>query len=120
MKTIKEQGYTISICTDFNEWVKEFYEIAEGCIVMPYDQDDKECMGFAEITEKEIWVFLPKDYSLKDLKETVAHEIGHIIEMEHPTNPPEDAADELHELKADHYMNFFMLVDKIVERIIDK
>jgi DNA replication initiation complex subunit (GINS family) len=60
-------------------------------------------------------VFVPKEYDLKDLKETISHEIGHIVEMEYPTNPEQiEANDELHEIKADHYMNFYLLVDKIV------
>ncbi len=79
-----------------------------------------ECMGFAVIDDKEIAVFIPKECNLIDLKGVVSHEIGHIIELEYPKNFEQtetDENDELHELKADHYMEFYLLVDKIVDEI---
>mgnify|MGYP003405101418 CR=1 FL=1 len=119
MKTLKEKDYTINICTDIIEWAKEFYDMPEDAELGNEEEVSSECMGFASIDEKILWVFVPKKYDLKELKETIAHEIGHIIEMEYPTNPEQiESNDELHELKADHYMNFYLLVDKIVDDII--
>lgn len=118
MKQFKEQDYTINICIDIIEWAKEFYGMPEGSVLENEQEVSSECMGFANIDEKEIWIFVPKIFNLNDLKETVAHEIGHIIEMEYPTNPDQtDKNFDLHELKADHYMNFYLLVDKIVSQV---
>ncbi len=115
MKTLKEQDYTISIYTDIIEWAKEFYGMPDGAELANKDEATSECMGFAQLDEKLVWVFVPKEYDIKDLKETIAHEIGHIIETKYTTNPEQiEANDELHEMKADHYMNFYLLVDKIV------
>ncbi len=119
MKILKEKDYTVNICTDIIEWAKEFYDMPEDAELGNEEEVSSECMGFASIDEKILWVFVPKKYNLKELKETIAHEIGHIIEMEYPTNPEQiESNDELHELKADHYMNFYLLVDKIVDDII--
>lgn len=115
MITLKEQEYTINICTDIIEWAQEFYNMPDGALLVNEDEVSSECMGFANIDDKIVWVFVPRGYKLKDLKETIAHEIGHIIEMEYPTNPEQiEANDELQERKANHYMNFFLLVDRIV------
>lgn len=86
MKILKEQDYTINICTDIVEWAKEFYGMPEGATIANEEEVVNECMGFAQIEDKEIWVFVPKEYNLKDLKETIAHEIGHIIELQYPKN----------------------------------
>ena len=119
MKTLKEQDYTINICTDIIEWAKEFYGIPDGAELANEDEVSSECMGFAQLDEKLVWVFVPNEYDIKDLKETIAHEIGHIVEMEYPTNPEQiEANDELNEMKADHYMNFYLLVDKIVTDVV--
>ena len=119
MKILKEQEYTINICTDIIEWAKEFYDIPDGAELANEEEVSSECMGFAQLDEKLVWVFVPKEYELKDLKETIAHEIGHIVEMQYPTNPEQiEANDELHEMKADHYMNFYLLVDKIVTYVV--
>ncbi len=119
MKTIKEQDYTINICTDIIEWAKEFYDMPDGAELVNEKEVSSECMGFAQLDEKLVWVFVPKEYCLNDLKETIAHEIGHIVEMEYPKNPEQiEANDERHEMKADHYMNFYLLVDKAVANVV--
>lgn len=120
MKTLKEQDYTINICTDIIEWAKEFYDMPDGAELVNEDEVSSECMGFAQLDEKLVWVFVPKGYDLKDLKETIAHEIGHIVEMEYRTNPEQiESNDELHEMKANHYMDFYLLVDKIVADVVN-
>jgi hypothetical protein len=116
MKVLKEQDYTINVCTDIIEWAKEFYDMPDGAILANEDEVNTECMGFAQIEDKEVWIFVPKEYNLKDLKETVAHEIGHIIDGGFKKNPASRMM-KLHEVKADHYMNFYLLVDKIVNDI---
>ena len=91
----------------------------DGAELANEEEVSSECMGFAQLDEKLVWVFVPKEYDIEDLKETIAHEIGHIVEMEYPTNPEQiETNDELHEMKADHYMNFYLLVDKIVTDIV--
>ncbi len=76
-------------------------------------------MGFAQIEYKEIWVFVPKIYELNDLKGVISHEIGHIIEMKYSTTPENiEGNEELHELKADFYMDFYLLVDKVVTNVM--
>jgi hypothetical protein len=120
MKTLKEQDYIINICTDIIEWAKEFYNMPDGAELTNEDEVSSECMGFADSVGKIVWVFVPVGYKLRDLKEIIAHEIGHIIEMQYPTNPePIEANDELQEMKANHYMNFFLLVDYIVADVVD-
>lgn len=118
MLIFKEQDYTVNICTDILEWAKEFYEMPEGAILANEEEVSDECMGFACVGEdKEIWIFVPKHYDIKDLKGTIAHEIGHIIELKYPTNPETtEGNDELHELKAKHYEEFYLLVDTIVNK----
>lgn len=119
MKTLKEQDYTIEIYTDIMEWLKEFYEFPDNAELLNEDKASNECMGFAQLNEKIISIFVPQKYSLTDLKETIAHEIGHIIEIKYPNNPEQiEVNDIIHEMKADHYMNFYMLVDKIVSDVI--
>lgn len=119
MKTLKDQDYTINICRNIVEWAKEFYGMSEDEELANEDELSSECMGFASIDEKIIWIFVPDNYSIKDLKETIAHEIGHIIEAGYQTNPEQvDENDELHEAKAEHYMNFYILVDKIVNDVM--
>jgi hypothetical protein len=120
MITLKEEDYTINICIDIIEWAKKFYDMPDDAILENKSEVDNECMGFACIEDKEVWIFIPKEYKLKELKETIAHEIGHIIELKYPTNPPTltDKNEYLHELKADHYMSFYSLVDKIVTDVV--
>ena len=117
MKILKEQDYTINICTDIIEWAKEFYNMPDGAELVNEDEVSSECMGFAQIDEKLVWIFVPKEYDLRDLKETIAHEIGHVIDGGFKKNPAPRMRN-LHENKANHYMNFYLLVDKIVTDII--
>ncbi len=101
MKTLKEPDYTINICSDVIEWAKEFYNMPDCAILGNEEEVSNECMGFANIDKKEIWIFVPKFYSLK-----------------YATNFKQiEANDEFHESKADYYMNFYLLVDKIFNDI---
>lgn len=117
MKSFIEQNIIINVCTDIEEWAKEFYGMQDGEEIANIEEVTSECMGFAAIEgEKEIWVFIPKDCDENNLKETIAHEIGHITDSNFPTHP--SVGDyEQNEAKADHYMNFFMLVDKIFTKV---
>lgn len=119
METFKKQDYTIHICKDIIEWAKEFYDMPDDSELEDADELSKQCMGFAQIDEKTIWIFVPEKCLLHDLRATVAHEIGHIIEMEYPTNfEQSEENDDLHEMKADHYMNFYLLVSEIIDHIL--
>lgn len=115
MYQIKVDDIKINIYRDIIEWAKEFYGMPENAVLQNQEEVDNECMGFANINDKEISVFVPIKYNLIDVKETIAHEVGHIIELKYPTNFEQtEDNDELHELKANHYMDFYLLVDKIV------
>ena len=70
MTILKEQGYTINICTNIIEWAKEFYDMPDGAELVNKDEVSSGCMGFAQIDEKLVWVFIPESYLLSDLKET--------------------------------------------------
>ena len=78
-------------------------------------QVTSECMGFAQPDGKKIWIFLPERYSYIDLGAVVAHEIGHIVEFKFSGKK---LTDEQHEAKADHYMDYFLLVNKIIHKIV--
>lgn len=117
MEKKKIKGYTINICTDIVEWAKEFYDMPDGAILANEDEVSSECMGFSQLDDKLVWIFVPKEYDLKDLKETIAHEIGHIIEGGFKHNPAPRMRN-LHEKKANHYMNFYLLTDEIIELTI--
>jgi len=121
MKTLKQEDYTINVCTDIIEWAKEFYGMPDDSKLANEDEVSGECMGFSQIDTKTIWIFVPKEYDLKDLKETIAHEIGHITEIPYPINPEQtDINDDIHEMKADYYMNFYIFVDKIVSDVLSE
>lgn len=115
MKKIKERGYIIYICTDIIEWAQEFYGMPENSKLVNKEEVSKECMGFAAIETKEIWIFVPKKYKLQDLKETIAHEFGHLMAFEYSENQEDD---EFQELKANHYSDFFLLTDNIIEKVV--
>lgn len=119
MVEIIEQEYKINICTDIIEWAKKFYDMPDGAELVNKEEVSSECMGFALIDEKKVWIFVPKDYQLQELKATISHEIGHIIEMKHAINPEQIEDNlELHEIKANYYMNFYLIVDSIVSKVL--
>lgn len=113
-----EQGYAVFVYTDIREWLQEFYEVTPEQL-QPDELLDasKSYMGFAEPDSKTIWVFIPEKRKLSDLKELVAHEIGHVVEVNYNNTPTLAEGHCIEEAKADFFMNFFMLVDKIVSRI---
>ena len=118
MQTYKEQDITIDVYIDINEFGKEFYGMPDNAIAD--EEMEKEMWGFACIDTKTISIFLPSDYNKIELAETVAHELGHIVELPYPTNPEQiNGNDELHELKANHYQDFYKTVTAIME-IIDR
>jgi hypothetical protein len=118
---IKEQDYTIKIYTNILDWARDFYGMPDGAILANEDEVSHECQGFAEIDTKSISIFVPKDFNIRELKETLAHEVGHIIELQWPANPEQiEENDELHEIKANYYADYYMLVDSIIEKILAK
>ena len=42
----------------------------DGAELVNKDEVSSGCMGFAQIDEKLVWVFIPESYLLSDLKET--------------------------------------------------
>lgn len=117
MKQFKEQDYTVNICTDIMEWGKEFYGMPDGAELENRSELESECMGFSQIDDKEIWVFVPKYFNEDELAETLAHEIGHIIVPEFITNPDQiEGNDELHEQKAEYYENYYVTVRRMLNK----
>lgn len=120
MKQFKVQDITVNVCRDIIEWAKEFYEMPEGAELANKDEVSSKCMGFAQIDDKEIWLFIPADFNNKQVMEVVAHEIGHLMDFPLATPEQIDENDELHEKKADHYMNYFSLVMEAYTKIFCK
>ena len=117
MKQFKEQEYIVNICTDIMEWGKEFYGMPDGAELENRSELESECMGFSQIDDKEIWVFVPKDFNEDELAETLAHEVGHIIVPQFITNPEQiEENDQLHEQKAEYYENYYMTVRRMLNK----
>jgi hypothetical protein len=117
LKAFKEKEYKINLCPDLTEWAIEFFSMPKGAIIDNFKELEVEYMGFSQIDDKEIWLFVPRDHDKARLAETIAHEVGHIIELEHPKNPDQiEENDYLHELKAEHYEDFFKTVCAISEK----
>lgn len=115
METFKEQDYTVNICTDIMEWGREFYDLddlPEDAVLANREELESQCMGFANIEDKEIWVFVSNDFDEEELGETIAHEIGHIIE----TGFTEDGDPEE---KAEFYESFYSTVRKVLKKSIE-
>lgn len=109
MKTYNEQHITINICTDIEEWAKEFYNMPENAVIDNIEEVTSECMGFADVENNIIWIYIPDRHDLKDIKKTIAHEVGHL----HKSNIKGGE-----ESKAQYYEDFYMLVDNIKNKVI--
>jgi hypothetical protein len=117
MKQFIEQDYTVNICTDIIEWAKEFYGMPDNAELDDLSELESECMGFSQIDDKEIWVFVPKVASEEEIAETLAHEVGHIIVPEWTYIPEQiDGTEEQHEEKAEFYENYYMTVRRILAK----
>lgn len=110
MINFKENNIIVNVCTDIEEWARLFYDMPQDATIDNLEEVTSECMGFADIENNTIWIYIPTNYELKDLKETIAHEVGHL----HYTYL---SADE--EVKANYYMEYFMLTDNIINKIIN-
>lgn len=119
MIKLEIQGHKVNICRDIIEWGREFYGIPEDAKrkdIENVEELESECMGFADPEGKEIWLFIPQSYSVDDLSSTIAHELGHVAE---PFKASKCAHGGKHdELQAEHYEDFYMLVNKIVNEVI--
>jgi len=117
MIKFKHEDYTVELCLDIDEWAKEFYGMPDGAIIDNVEEMQRECMGFSEISGKQLWIFLPKKYEPEEFESTIAHEVGHIIDLKHTVNPEQiEENDELHELKANYYEGYYMTVRRIVDK----
>jgi hypothetical protein len=120
MKHFTDQDVNIFVCTAIEEWAKEFYDMPEGSIFdAEQTQGWDQVMGFASIDDKTIWIFLPQDYEVEQLEETVAHELGHLAEMKLLSNPDQsDDNFDLHEQKADYFMNFYLQCKRVIIQVV--
>jgi len=120
MKSFTLGNIEVRVCTDIIEWAKEFYDMPQDSKLVNIEEVSQECMGFANIDDKIIWIFVPKHPDIDDIKTTIAHEVGHIIEFNHQSNLEQiDENDEMHEAKANYYMNYYLLVDKMVNIVAE-
>jgi hypothetical protein len=114
MKRFTVLGHKVNVCQDIEEWGRTFYDIPDDIDFSSLDNRqelESECMGFACPEDKEMWLFIPRDYKSNDLSETIAHELGHLM-----TFKSDD-----HEKRAEHYEGFYKMVIRIrsrVERIV--
>ena len=107
-------GYRINICQDIEEWGKMFYDLPDGAEIDNRNELESECMGFAQPEDKEMWLFVPHDHRNNDLSETIAHELGHLMNFvanDYPIRKRE-------EKRAEHYENFYKMVIRIRSRIL--
>lgn len=117
MIEFKHENYKIGLCLNIEEWAKEFYDMPDDAIIDNVEEMQRECMGFSDITGRELWIFLPKKYEPLDFESTIAHEVGHIIDFKHKENHEQiEANDELHEEKANYYEGYYMTVRRIVDK----
>lgn len=116
MYRFKVKDYVINICQDIYEWGREFYDIHENLEIANLDELTSKSMGFANIEDKEIWVYIPDNNPKEDYRLTIAHEIGHIIEGGFKRNPAPRMA-KLHEKKAEHYEEYFKTVMEIINHV---
>lgn len=116
MNQFKVKEYTINVCQDIYEWGREFYGVPENVELDNIEELTSTSMGFAMLEEKIIWVFIPKGNKKECYRSTIAHEVGHIIEGGFKKNPA-PRMNKLHELKAEHYENYYNLVSDIINQV---
>lgn len=118
MHTFKVQDIEVNITSDILEWGREFYGIEEGHTIHEdyVEELTSTSMGFAYLQEKQIWVFIPTGNKPECYRSTIAHEVGHVIEGGFKKNPSARMI-QLHEKKAEHYENYYMLVSEIIEHV---
>lgn len=115
MKQLKVKEYKVNICQDIEEWGREFYGAPEGAILEDKDELMSECMGFACPEDNEISIFICRFPKYRELEQTVAHELGHLMNLKLLSKSDDDQQEE----KANHYENFFELVNDVLDAIYD-
>ncbi len=109
MKSFQINSISVNVCNNIIEWAVEFYDMPNNATIDNIEEVTSECMGFADIDNKIIWVYLPDNYDLIDLKKTIAHEVGHLQSNNIIGGE---------EVKANYYEDYFILVDKIINKVI--
>ena len=105
MKEFKFKNINVGLSTDPESFSRKFYDVPENAVLDMESLPDSA--GFSEIETKQIWIYVGKTSSFKELLSTVAHELGHLITGGFIENPPfAEEFDELYELKAEHYEDF--------------
>ena len=116
MINYKVKDYEVNICQDIYEWGKEFYGVPDNATLENIEELTSTSMGFSMLDEKIIWIFIPQGNKKECYSSTIAHEVGHIIEGGFKKNPA-PRMNKLHEVKAEHYENYFNLVTEIINTI---
>ena len=112
MKTFTLENTKVTLYTNVEEYIKDFYDPPEGAVL---DTNNlPETAGFACIETNEIWIYKSETCNFEELLSTVAHELGHLIEGGYKKNPPQKRRyDKKHELKAIHYEDFALKAYRI-------
>lgn len=120
MKEFKFNNISVCLYSDPEAFARKFYDVPENAVLDMESLPDSA--GFSEIESKQIWIYVGKTCTFKELLSTVAHELGHLITGGFIENPPfEEEYDELHEVKAEHYEDFVVNsydLAKIIEKMI--
>lgn len=121
-KFITDNNVTVFYTQDITEWGHEFYNVPEDAELENREELELYPMGFAEIENKIVWIFIPPfPTSYNDILLTVAHELGHIVENGFKKNPPQKQRYfHKHEQKAVHYENFVKDAIEITKLIYDE
>lgn len=117
MKSFCHEGIKVEIFESAKEWGETFYNLPDNAVL-----DEKELKelngeinGFACLEDNTISLYVPM-IDDDELEETIAHEIGHLVEGGFKKNPPDKSRyNKRHELKANHYQDYYKLVKKIYE-----
>lgn len=116
--SFKENDITVNIYTNIIDWAKEFYDMPEGAILDNEEEVSKEVMGFADVDNKVASIFIPKSCNIQDVKDTIAHEIGHIIQIQGLIESNYESLEGYEEAKADCFMNYYKVTQNVIQRAL--
>lgn len=119
MERFKFKGITIDVYRDPMEFAKmeekpfgdipEEYQFAGIVDIETGDIGVSKSTGFTILDDRTIHFYIDPECTFEDLLETVAHELGHLVEGGFKKNPPQKRRyHRRHEEKAEHYECFVM------------
>lgn len=118
MRTLMFNDIKVVLYDSKKQFIKHFYDLPRGAVLD--ESQVPESTGFANLQDKEIYIFKNKGCSFEDLLETVSHELGHLIEGGFKKNPPDKQRySKRHEEKAEHYENFVINSYKLTKLLFE-